>query len=86
MYDPDPDFEIIPETIIAGIYQNYSMDETTYNLIRGKDAMWNKDTGMFSKNSKLFNGFITEELLPYLKSNYKIGEFSAILGGSLTAS
>lgn len=86
MYDPDPDFELIPEAIVVGIYQNYSMDETTYNLIRGKDAMWNENTGMFSKNSKLFSGFVTEEVLPYLKSNYKIGEFKAILGWSLTAS
>ena len=37
MYDPDPDFEIIPETIVVGIYQNYSLDGTTYNYVRGTD-------------------------------------------------
>lgn len=86
MYDQDPDFEQIPETIVVGIYQNYYLDNTAFNQVRGKDSKWNPKTGGFSKSSKLFNDFITEELLPYLKSNYRIGQFNAILGHSLTAS
>jgi predicted alpha/beta superfamily hydrolase len=86
MYDPDPDFEIIPETIVVGIYQNYSLDGTTYNYIRGSDASWDRKTGKFSKSSSKFYDFIENELLVYLTDNYRIGEFKAILGHSLTAS
>lgn len=86
MYDPDPEFEIIPETIVVGIYQNYATDGTTYNYVRGKDSNWNKETGKFSNSSQKFNAFVETELLPFLKTNYRIGNFKAILGHSLTAS
>ena len=86
MYDPDPDFEVIPETIVVGIYQNYSLDGTTYNYVRGSDASWDRKTGEFSKSSSKFYDFIENELLVYLIDKYRIGEFKAILGHSLTAS
>lgn len=86
MYDPDPDFEQIPETIVVGIFQNYSLDGTDYNYVRGSDASWDTDTGKFSKSSKKFYEFIKNELLPYLEKNYRIGEFKSLLGHSLTAS
>lgn len=85
-YDPDPDFEIIPETIVVGIYQNYSLDGTTYNYVRGKDCGWDNETGKFSKSSAKFYNFIENELLTFLSKNYRIGEFKSILGHSLTAS
>jgi len=86
MYDPDPDFELIPESIVVGIYQNYSLDGTSYNYIRGIDSDWNKETGLFSKSSAKFYDFIENELLAYLSNNYRIGNFKALLGHSLTAS
>lgn len=86
MYDPDPDFEQIPETIVVGIFQNYSLDGTDYNYVRGSDASWDTNTGKFSKSSKKFYEFIKNELLPYLEKNYRIGEFKSLLGHSLTAS
>lgn len=86
LYDPDPWFEVIPETIVVGIHQNYSLDGTTYNYIRGRDCGWDAKTGKFSESSKLFYQFIATELLPFLKSEYRINDFNAILGHSLTAS
>ena|SRR5690554_5794368 len=86
MYDPDPDFEVIPETIVVGIYQNYSLDGTTFNYVRGTDNDWNTETGKFSESSSKFYNFLQYELLTYLIENYRIGDFRAILGHSLTAS
>lgn len=86
MFDPDPDFAIIPETIIVGIKQNYPINDSPNSIIRGKDSSWDQKTGGFSKSSTNFYKFLKEELIPYLKENYRIGNFKAILGHSLTAS
>lgn len=83
-YDPDPDFQVIPETIIVGIKQNYNY-KNSENLIRGKDASYSTKTGLINKNAIQFKDFIYNELLPFLKINYRINDFSAIIGHSLTA-
>lgn len=83
-YDPDPDFQIIPETIVVGIKQNYNY-KSTDNLIRGKDAGYDKKSGLLTKNAEEFKNFIYRELLPFIRSNYRINDFSAIIGHSLTA-
>lgn len=85
-YDPDPDFELVTETIVVGIYQNYSLDGTTYNYVRNYDASWDNDTDKFSDSSAKFYDFVKNELVQYLNKNYRIGNFKAILGHSLTAS
>lgn len=83
-YDSDPDFQIIPETIIVGIKQNYNY-KNTENLIRGRDADYDNKTGFLTKYSEPFKNFIYQELLPFIKSNYRTNDFSAIIGHSLTA-
>lgn len=83
-YDPDPDFQIIPEAIIVGIKQNYNYKNTEY-LIRGRDADYDTKTGLLTKYSIPFKNFIYQELLPFVKSNYRANDFSAIIGHSLTA-
>lgn len=72
----------IPETIIAGIDQNYPDGNYT---ARWNDCSYDYNSGEIEGKGILFRQFILQELLPYLSANYKTGKFKSIAGHSYTA-
>jgi predicted alpha/beta superfamily hydrolase len=87
LYDEDPDYSFVPETIIVGINQAYPYDNIPYSEIRGKDAEYEYIKKGFQKSTgEQFILFIENELLPYLDNKYRIGKYKSIIGYSLTAS
>jgi len=75
--------EIIPETIVVGIDQNYR--ELGQYPARWFDCDYNHKSGKIDKKGIEFKFFIENELLPYLAEKYRVGQFKTIAGHSLTA-
>lgn len=73
----------MPEAIIVGINQNYLAEQQMY--ARWTDCQYDNQTGLPKAKGKLFQQFITQELLPHLTQKYKVGSFKAICGHSFTA-
>ncbi|MEM6719964.1 MAG: alpha/beta hydrolase-fold protein [Bacteroidota bacterium] len=76
--------EKIPETVIVGIDQNYQDSSNKY--IRWQDCDYDPKKGELRGKAIKFKKFITQELIPYLTNNYKIGNYKVLAGHSLTAS
>ncbi len=73
----------IPEVVVVGINQNYA--DTNQTFARYNDCNYDSKTGLPIKKGIVFFKFITNELIPYLETNYKIGKFKTICGHSFTA-
>ncbi|MEM6686333.1 MAG: alpha/beta hydrolase-fold protein [Bacteroidota bacterium] len=76
--------EKIPETVIVGIDQNYPDFSKKY--MRWQDCNYDAKKGKLRGKGIEFKKFITQELIPYLTSKYKIGNYKVLAGHSLTAS
>lgn len=68
----------LPEAIIVGLYQNKDGE-------RFDDCKIDKETGLPEGKGESFFEFIGGELLPYIQSKYKTGEFKMIAGHDVTA-
>lgn len=75
--------EIIPESIIVGIDQNY-MAREPYSA-RWIDCSYDYNTGKPDKDGLQFKAFIDNELVPFLEKKYKAGKFKTMAGHSYTA-
>ncbi len=75
--------DIIPETIIVGIDQNY-IQKDNYPA-RWFDCSYDSKTAEPDEDGLRFKQFITQELIPHLSKHYRIGKFKAIAGHSFTA-
>lgn len=75
--------EIIPESIIVGIDQNYMVSER-YSA-RWIDCSYDYKSGKPDKDGLQFKAFIEKELIPFLSKKYKAGKFKTIAGHSYTA-
>jgi predicted alpha/beta superfamily hydrolase len=74
---------IIPESIVVGIDQNYVVEDD--KTARWLDCSYNYKTGELKGKGVKFKTFIESELLPFLEENYKVGQFKTIAGHSFTA-
>ena len=70
--------QLIPETIVVGIDQNYPGEDG--NSIRWQDCEYNSKSNSLTNESIAFKNFINKELIPHLMANYKVGKFKAIAG------
>ncbi len=68
----------LPEVILVGLHQNEN-DE------RFEDCTMDATTGLPEGKGEKFFEFIGGELLPYIQSKYRIGNFKAIAGHDVTA-
>lgn len=68
----------LPEVIIVGLHQNED-DE------RFEDCTMDATTGLPEGKGEKFFEFIGGELLPYIQSKYRVGNFKAIAGHDITA-
>ena len=68
----------LPEAIIVGLHQNKDGE-------RFDDCRIDKETGLPEGKGESFFEFIGGELLPYIQSKYKTGEFKMIAGHDVTA-
>lgn len=68
----------LPEAIIVGLHQNKDGE-------RFDDCKIDKETGLPEGKGESFFEFIGGELLPYIQSKYKTGEFKMIAGHDVTA-
>jgi predicted alpha/beta superfamily hydrolase len=75
--------QIVPESIVVGIDQNYIIEEP-YSA-RWFDCSYDYKTGKLKEKGIIFKTFIEEELLPFLTQTYKVGKFKTIAGHSFTA-
>ncbi|MDX1350612.1 MAG: alpha/beta hydrolase-fold protein [Putridiphycobacter sp.] len=74
---------IIPESIVVGIDQNYVVEgEKTARWI---DCSYDFKTGKIGSKAAKFKTFIDSELVPFLVENYHVGPFKSIAGHSFTA-
>jgi uncharacterized protein len=68
----------IPEVILVGINQNK-------NKLRDDDCEFDPTTGLPDKKGADFFDFIATELIPYLETKYRVGNFKIIAGLDITA-
>ena len=68
----------LPETIIVGLHQNGNNE-------RYDDCKIDETTGLPEGKGEKFFEFIGGELLPYIQSKYRIGNFKIIAGHDVTA-
>ncbi|WP_369048687.1 alpha/beta hydrolase-fold protein [Tenacibaculum sp. UWU-22] len=69
------DFEVIPKSIIIGIFHKN----------RNKDLGINWETGEFEKNSLKFFNFLNQELVPKINTTYPSSGFNVLIGHSNSA-
>lgn len=74
---------IIPESIVVGIDQNY-IAKDPYTA-RWLDCSYDRKSGELKEKGLKFKTFIENELLPFLVKTYKVGQFKTIAGHSFTA-
>lgn len=68
----------LPETIIVGLHQN--SNEERYD-----DCTVDESTGLPEGKGEKFFEFLGGELLPYIQSKYRVGNFKIIAGHDVTA-
>jgi predicted alpha/beta superfamily hydrolase len=68
----------LPEAIIVGLHQNKEGE-------RFDDCSMDKETGLPEGKGEKFFEFIGGELLPFIQSKYRIGNFKMIAGHDVTA-
>ena len=68
----------LPETIIVGLHQNGNSE-------RYDDCKIDESTGLPEGKGEKFFEFIGGELLPYIQSKYRVGNFKIIAGHDVTA-
>jgi uncharacterized protein len=68
----------LPETIVVGLHQNGNNE-------RYDDCKIDESTGLPEGKGEKFFEFIGGELLPYIQSKYRIGNFKIIAGHDVTA-
>jgi len=69
-------WEDMPEAIVVGVIQ----EKTRY-----KDVSYNSENFTLDENGIAFYNFIKKELIPYVKSNYRVSNFNIGVGHDLTA-
>ncbi len=69
------DFDVIPESIIIGIFHEN----------RNKDLGINWNTGEFENSSLNFYNFLNQELIPKINSTYSVSGFNTLVGHSNSA-
>lgn len=68
----------LPETIIVGLHQNGNNE-------RYDDCTMDESTGLPEGKGEKFFEFLGGELLPYIQSKYRVGNFKIIAGHDVTA-
>jgi len=69
-------WEDMPEAIVVGVIQ----EKTRY-----KDVSYERENFTLDENGTAFYNFIKKELIPYVKSNYRVSNFNIGVGHDLTA-
>lgn len=76
--------ESMPKAVVVGIDQNYT-SKNSERYQRWIDCDYNGKTGEIEGTGVAFKTFLEDELIPYLKNTYSIGNYAALVGHSFTA-
>jgi predicted alpha/beta superfamily hydrolase len=81
--DDDFDYgsDVIPQSIVVGIFHNDRYYETTPNISQYPDS----DETIYSEGSEKLKKFIFYEVIPYIDLKYNTSGYNSILGHSNTA-
>jgi len=79
--DYDYATDIIPQTIVVGIFHNDRGYETTPNFSKYP----NGDETIYLEGSEKLKNFLFEDVIPYINSKYNTSGYNSIIGHSNTA-
>jgi len=73
--------DVIPQSIVVGIYHNDRNYETTPNFSQYSGG----DETIYTEGSEKLKKFLFEEVIPYVDANYTTSGYNSIIGHSNTA-
>ncbi|MBL4745461.1 MAG: hypothetical protein JKY08_03760 [Flavobacteriaceae bacterium] len=79
--DYDYGFDVIPQSIVVGIFHKNRGYETTPNFSKYS----NGDETVYKEGSEKLKNFLFKEVVPFINSNYKTSGYNSIIGHSNTA-
>jgi len=79
--DYDYATDVIPQSIVVGIFHNDRNYETTPNFSKYP----NGDETIYLEGSEKLKNFLFTDVIPYINSNYKASGYNSIIGHSNTA-
>ncbi|WP_158838310.1 alpha/beta hydrolase [Polaribacter sp. L3A8] len=79
--DYDVATDVIPQSIVVGIYHNNRNKETTPNFSKYSDG----DETFYLEGSEKLKNFLFEEVVPYINTKYNTSGYNSIIGHSNTA-
>ncbi|MBU2994922.1 hypothetical protein KO500_00655 [Cellulophaga baltica] len=79
--DYDYATDVIPQTIVVGIFHNDRGYETTPNFSKYPNA----DETIYLEGSEKLKNFLFEDVIPYINSTYNTSGYNSIIGHSNTA-
>jgi len=79
--DYDVATDVIPQSIVVGIYHNNRNKETTPNFSKYSDG----DETIYLEGSEKLKNFLFEDVVPYINTKYNTSGYNSIIGHSNTA-